>query len=102
MQVYATAHGLGLWDAMKVAANVQGVSTRAVNAARQFVSLVEHWRKLAAREAGSDDLLAERKGIVQTVMEDVVSKSGLEAQSGAAAHRCTKLVSSVTASRVSV
>ena len=79
MRVYATAHGLSLWDAMRAGAQVQGLSARAVNATRQFVALVERWRKLAAHEAVSDDLLAEQKGVVQTVMEDVVAKSGLEA-----------------------
>jgi DNA helicase-2/ATP-dependent DNA helicase PcrA len=79
MQVYATAHGLSLWEAMRQGAQVQGLSSRAVNATRQFVSMVERWRKLASRQIGSDDLLAERKGIVQTVMEDVVRNSGLEA-----------------------
>jgi DNA helicase-2/ATP-dependent DNA helicase PcrA len=79
MAVYATAHGLSLWDAMRQAPQVQGLSARAVNATRQFVSLVERWRKLAARQIVGDDLLAERKGVVQTVMEDVVRNSGLEA-----------------------
>jgi DNA helicase II / ATP-dependent DNA helicase PcrA len=78
MQVYATAHGLGLWDAMQVPQQVQGLSSRAVNATRQFVSLVQRWRKLAAHELASDDLMAGKKGIVQIVMEDVVRTSGLE------------------------
>jgi DNA helicase II / ATP-dependent DNA helicase PcrA len=78
MQVYATAHGLNLWDAMLAAQQMQGLSSRAVNAARQFVSLVERWRKLASHQLASDDLMAGHKGIVQTVMEDVVRTSGLE------------------------
>jgi DNA helicase-2/ATP-dependent DNA helicase PcrA len=79
IEVYATAHGLSLWDAMRAAPSVPGLSPRAVNATRQFVATVERWRKLASHQVGSDDLLAERKGIVQTVMEDVVRNSGLEA-----------------------
>ena len=78
MQVYATAHGVGLWDAMQAAQQVQGLSSRAANATRQFVSLIERWRKLASHQAASDDLMAEHKGVVQTVMEDVVRTSGLE------------------------
>jgi DNA helicase II / ATP-dependent DNA helicase PcrA len=78
IQVYATAHGMSLWDALASAQHVQGLSSRAVGAARQFVSLVERWRKLAAGEIASNDLHAKDKGPVQTVMEDVVSASGLE------------------------
>lgn len=67
MQVFATAHGLGLWDAMQKSAQVQGLSTRAVKATTQFVALVERWRALAA--GGSN---------VRAVMEEVVRSSGLE------------------------
>jgi DNA helicase-2/ATP-dependent DNA helicase PcrA len=67
-----------LWDAMERAAQITGLSTRAVNATRQFCELVRQWRSLAMGGMG-DDLLAEQKGIVQRVMEDVVRKSGLEA-----------------------
>jgi DNA helicase-2/ATP-dependent DNA helicase PcrA len=79
MTVYATASGVGLWDAMRSAGSVPGLSPRAVKAAGQFVALVERWRKLASHQVLSDDLLATQKGIVQTVMEDVVRTSGLEA-----------------------
>jgi DNA helicase-2/ATP-dependent DNA helicase PcrA len=78
MSIYASAHGIGLWEAMQNAQQVQGLSSRAVNSTRQFVSLVERWRNLASHVTISDDLLAEQKGIVQTVMEDVVRTSGIE------------------------
>ncbi len=79
MQVYATANGLGLGEAMRAASQVPGLSTRALNATRLFVSLVDRWRKLATQQLMSDDLLAEQKGVVQAIMEDVVRTSGLEA-----------------------
>src|SRR4029453_11573144 len=79
MTVYATASGIGLWDAMRAAGNVPGPPPRAVKSAAQFVNLVERWRKLASHQVATDDLLAQHKGIVQTVMEDVVRTSGLEA-----------------------
>jgi DNA helicase-2/ATP-dependent DNA helicase PcrA len=67
MQVYATAHGLGLWEAMRQASQVHGLSSRSINATKQFVTLVEHWRNLATNHA-----------TVQTIMEDVVRGSGME------------------------
>ncbi len=78
MQIHATAHGISLWDALHAGSSVQGLSTRAVAAAKQFVSRVERWRQLAAKQVHSDDLLAGQKGVVQTVMEAVLRESGLE------------------------
>jgi DNA helicase-2/ATP-dependent DNA helicase PcrA len=77
-QVFAAGKGVSLWDAMLSPQQVPGLSSRAVNATRQFTCLVERWRKLAAHELASDDLLADQKGVVRTVMEDVVRKSGME------------------------
>ena len=74
MQTYAVAHGLSLWDAMQQAPQIQGLSTRAANSVRQFVHLVQSWRKLA--ESGA---AVGGKGRVQTVMEAVIQHSGLEA-----------------------
>ena len=82
IEVFATAHGIPLWEAMRRAGDVQGLSARAVNATRQFVTLVERWRALAAgQRPASDtvDMFRATKGVVQTVMEDVVRLSGLEA-----------------------
>jgi DNA helicase-2/ATP-dependent DNA helicase PcrA len=78
MQTYAIANSLSLWEAMERAAQISGLSARAINSAKQFAEQVRQWRSLAMG-AVSDDLLAGQKGLVQRVMEDVVRRSGLEA-----------------------
>ena len=78
MQAYAVANGMTLWDAMERVGQITGLSSRAVNATKQFTEQVRQWRSLAMG-GYSDDLLAEQKGVVQRVMEDVVRRSGLEA-----------------------
>jgi DNA helicase-2/ATP-dependent DNA helicase PcrA len=78
MQAYAIANGMSLWDAMERVGQITGISTRALNATKQFTEQVRQWRSLAMGGTG-DDLLAEQKGLVQRVMEDVVRRSGLEA-----------------------
>ncbi|MGH7214643.1 MAG: ATP-dependent helicase [Tepidisphaeraceae bacterium] len=88
MQVYAVANGVTLWGAMEQAEKIPGLSSRAVNSTRAFVELVADWRRLAAsRRDGiqdapvpSDTLSFEsRAGHVQSLMEDVVRRSGYEA-----------------------
>jgi DNA helicase-2/ATP-dependent DNA helicase PcrA len=78
MQAYATANGMSLWDSLERAGQIAGLSARAVNAARGFAELVRQWRSVALGGM-SDDLLADQKGIVQRIMEDVVRRSGIEA-----------------------
>jgi DNA helicase-2/ATP-dependent DNA helicase PcrA len=78
MQTYAIANGMTLWDAMERVGQITGISTRAVNATKQFTELVRQWRSVAMGGMG-DDLLAETKGLVQRLMEDVVRRSGIEA-----------------------
>ena len=78
MQAYAVANGMTLWEAMERVEQIQGLSTRAVNATKTFAEQVRQWRSLAMGGM-SDDLLAGEKGVVQRVMEDVVRKSGYEA-----------------------
>jgi DNA helicase II / ATP-dependent DNA helicase PcrA len=77
MQVYATASGLALWDAMEQVEKINGLSTRAVNSTKQFCELVRSWRSIAMGGI-SDDLLADQKGLVQTITEDVVRRSCME------------------------
>jgi DNA helicase-2/ATP-dependent DNA helicase PcrA len=79
LQTFAVGNGLSLWQALERAGEVQGVSARAVNSARQFVEMVKRWRQLASGAALTNDLLAGRKGPVQTVMEEVFRQSGMEA-----------------------
>jgi DNA helicase-2/ATP-dependent DNA helicase PcrA len=79
MQAYAVGNGLSLWGALRQAAQVQGLSTRAVNSARQFVALVESWRAMAASDITTHDIFSGQKGRIQSLMEDVVKRSGIEA-----------------------
>ncbi len=79
MQVYALANATSLFSAMEQAGQITGLSSRAVNSTKAFVALVHSWRNLAAATTISDNLLTGQKGIVQTLMEDVIRRSGLEA-----------------------
>ena len=80
MQAWAVANGTTLWGAMERASEVHGLTTRAVNAVKSFVALVNAWRQLAANPAvPTGDIFSGQKGRVQQVMEDVVRRSGLEA-----------------------
>ncbi len=78
MQAYAVANGLSLWQAMQRIDQMPGISIRASNAARQFVALVSGWQLIAAGRQPADDLLADQKGRVQLIMEDVVRRSGID------------------------
>ncbi len=51
MTGHAYGHGLSLWEAMERAASITGLSARAVNAARQFVQMVNRWRTMAGHPA---------------------------------------------------
>ncbi|HSV16712.1 MAG TPA: UvrD-helicase domain-containing protein, partial [Tepidisphaeraceae bacterium] len=79
MQAHAIATGKTLFAAMQESASITGLSTRAANSVRAFVESVTRWREMAAGARVSEDLLAEQKGPVQLLMEDVVRRSGLEA-----------------------
>jgi DNA helicase II / ATP-dependent DNA helicase PcrA len=67
VQTYAIGNGMSLWEALRRAGQIGGLSTRAVNAAGQFVALVESWRLMMDDHS------------VRELMEDVVRRSGLEA-----------------------
>jgi len=78
MQTHAVATGTSLYEAMRNAATVAGISTRASNGAKQFVDMIERWRRIAADNISIDDIFAGKKGRVQTLMEDIIQKSGME------------------------
>jgi DNA helicase-2/ATP-dependent DNA helicase PcrA len=88
IHAWGIASGLNLWTALTRAGEVPGVSTRALNASKQFVAMIDHLRRLAARpqdrpqasEASAEGELTfeHTKGPVQTVMEAVVTRSGYE------------------------
>jgi len=65
-ETHAIASNISMWEALQSAGSVAGVSSRARNSAKQFVDLIESFR----RNSG---------GSVQKIMEDVVRRSGLEA-----------------------
>ena len=73
LQTYAVGQGQSLWQAMEQATQIQGLSTRALSGMKQFVALVQSWRAMAQQPGRHGG-----KGHVQTLMEDVVRRSGLE------------------------
>jgi DNA helicase-2/ATP-dependent DNA helicase PcrA len=87
IHAWGIANGLNLWDALKRASEVPGLSTRAANAAKQFANLIDDVRQMAAaglppRASSSVELTFEAagaRGTVQTVMETIVTRSGYEA-----------------------
>jgi len=50
MSAYALGNSITLWEAMERAGSITGLSTRAVNGARQFVEIVRGWRRMAGQE----------------------------------------------------
>ncbi len=98
MQAHAVGSGISLFTAMEQAASVPGLSSRAINSTRAFVDMIKQWRTGPEEFTGDlDDVfnfdapIAQptransplatdiKKGPIQTLMEDVVRKSGLEA-----------------------
>ena len=82
MQLYSVAGGMTLWNAMEQADKVPGLSSRAVKSTQAFVQLVRHLREQhhVGAQSGTGGMFAEvRHGTVQTLMQDVVAKSGLQA-----------------------
>jgi DNA helicase-2/ATP-dependent DNA helicase PcrA len=71
MSAYAVGHGISLFAAMEQADQVPGLTARAQKSAKQFVELVNSWRRLAEQ--------TNVPHAVQGVMEKVVTQSGLEA-----------------------
>ena len=92
IHAWGIGNGLNLWTALTRAGEVPGISTRALNASKQFVAMIDNLRRLAARpqdrpqsseapaaEAAEGELTFEHtKGPVQSVMEAVVTRSGYE------------------------
>jgi DNA helicase-2/ATP-dependent DNA helicase PcrA len=92
IHTWGIGNGLNLWTALTRAGEVPGISTRALNASKQFVAMIDNLRRLAARPQDrpqSSDAPAppppngeltfeQTKGPVQTVMEAVVTRSGYE------------------------
>jgi DNA helicase II / ATP-dependent DNA helicase PcrA len=68
MQAYAVGSGLNLWQAMRQASQITGLSTRAVNSVAKFVQLMESF-------AESGDGIHRT---LRVLMEDVITRSGVE------------------------
>jgi DNA helicase-2/ATP-dependent DNA helicase PcrA len=79
MSAYATGNGISLFDAMRQADQIAGLSPRAVKSARLFTDMILSWQALAADRAVANDIFTDGPGPVQKVMESVVNQSGLEA-----------------------
>jgi DNA helicase-2/ATP-dependent DNA helicase PcrA len=77
LQTHALGGAVSLLEAMAAPEQLQALTPRAVNSARNFVTLMNSWREMVYG-AGSNSA-APDKGRVQSIMEDVVRRSGLEA-----------------------
>jgi DNA helicase-2/ATP-dependent DNA helicase PcrA len=75
----ALGHGVPLFEAMRLGDN--NLTPRAANSVKAFVQLMQGWRTPSRRQTGLLDLGSGEitKGPVQSLMEDVVRRSGLEA-----------------------
>jgi DNA helicase-2/ATP-dependent DNA helicase PcrA len=82
LSAQAVGRGVSLFEAMRLGAS-DGLTSRAVNSVRLFVQMMEAWR----RPRGGADVIGGlldtgnvvAKGPVQSLMEEVVRQSGLEA-----------------------
>jgi DNA helicase-2/ATP-dependent DNA helicase PcrA len=96
--VWATGHGVSLFEALARAGEIAGLSTRAASGATAFVQLVRRWRRMAGAEHATGaiapsavdandaqtgdgpDRFAVREQVrrvpVRALMEDVVKASG--------------------------
>ena len=63
------AQGITLLEAMARAEQIPGLSTRAMNAAKQFADLVRSWQALAADGTAAGMFEGNAAGTVQKVME---------------------------------
>ena len=79
IETQGAAQGKSLWEALKQPGLAPGLSARAVSSIGQFVSLVERWRTMAAGAGAGGELIVPASGGVRTLMEDVVTRSGMEA-----------------------
>ena len=83
MSAHAVGVGTSLFEVMRRASDVPGLSSRAVNSTKAFVQLMDGWRKPVTQADVIGGLLdapvSPSKGRVQSLMEDVVRRSGLEA-----------------------
>ncbi len=88
MQTRAIANGCTLFEAMRNAARIQGLSARAVKSVEAFVKLIDDWRRMAGFDeapAGEGALFSPTtqtlhpQRTVREIVEDVVQRSGLEA-----------------------
>jgi DNA helicase-2/ATP-dependent DNA helicase PcrA len=66
LQAFAIGRGISLFEAMRRAASVEGLTVRAANSCQAFVRMIEEFR-------------AKADGQVQPVLEYIVRNSGLEA-----------------------
>jgi DNA helicase-2/ATP-dependent DNA helicase PcrA len=79
IQAFAIAHGLTFWNTLEVITTVPGLSTRAVNSIKAFVSIISELRSLAASRNDGLYQTQSGKGLVQTIMEETLKRSGYEA-----------------------
>lgn len=78
LQAHAIGTGRPLWEAMREGGEIPGLSVRATNSLRQFAMMIESLRTIASGKSDGIQFSSGHKGRVQSIMEEVVQKSGLE------------------------
>ena len=78
MSAWAVGHGLSLFAAMEQADQISGLSPRALKSAKQFVQMVRSWQAMAEDNSEAATSSPQGGGAVQRIMENVVTRSGLE------------------------
>jgi len=86
IQVWGIGQGLNLWQSLDQVHLVPGLSTRALKSTQAFMQTMGVLRAKALKppgppgEAGDDSMFAKPEmGTVQSIMQDVVERSGLRA-----------------------
>jgi DNA helicase II / ATP-dependent DNA helicase PcrA len=78
VEANAISQGISLWEMLKQTGSVEGISSRAQNAMNHFVQMIDKFQARAALPVEQENL-PPGKGRVQSLMEEVVRVSGLEA-----------------------
>ena len=79
ISTYALANATTLLSAMEKANEIPGLSARAAKGARQLFELIRSWQDLAEEKTEGSERSQGDPSTVQRIMENVVTRSGIEA-----------------------
>ncbi|MDP9172332.1 MAG: UvrD-helicase domain-containing protein [Planctomycetota bacterium] len=78
LQAHAVGAGVSPWQMMQQCDQIQALSARAKNSICQLVQLINSLRISAAKK-NAGQMFTDNKGRVQSIMEEVIQRSGLDA-----------------------